>query len=396
MCDYSLELVASRPAKVGDQLVSIGFHQTMTRGFASVDDPNVAVCLLPGTELAFEDEVRCETGIVLSLSFGYRVASFRQINKDQSNRHRDALELPDGKIVLLTHLCRGRERRYCNYRQARRSKSKLSNRRMRSSCSAWDFAVAGAELKAMWGPLTPSASAIGLSSAIRCRAANIVACVRRPVVGIALTLVAISLPDWPSLAEDANALMGRWLVPSREQAKSRISPQCQQYAEADVQTIPESEIEIFSCDDPAFAPQKTRILEFVKSVNEVYRAQKGRSTPRPSLGYARSYERRRRNGRPIFAIRAKSSAELHSKICRSSGIYANRETRNGRWWVIAIRPRRDTGLSPVSRSLPPTGHNEGMPPLGRRAAGDWCPDMRLRMPEGVRGRCLDPKIIIEQ
>ena len=107
MCDYSLELVASRPAKVGDQLVSIGFHQTMTRGFASVDEPNVAVCLLPGTELAFEDEVRCETGIVLSLNLGYTVASFRQINKDQSNRHRDALELPDGKIVLLTHLCKG-------------------------------------------------------------------------------------------------------------------------------------------------------------------------------------------------------------------------------------------------------------------------------------------------
>jgi hypothetical protein len=107
MCDYSLELVASRPAKVGDQLVSTGFHQTMTRGFASVDEPNVAVCLLPGTELAFEDEVRCETGIVLSRRLGYRVASFRQINKDQSNRHRDALELPDGKIVLLTHLCKG-------------------------------------------------------------------------------------------------------------------------------------------------------------------------------------------------------------------------------------------------------------------------------------------------
>jgi hypothetical protein len=107
MCDYSLELVASRPAKVGDQLVSTGFHQTMTRGFASVDEPNVAVCLLPGTELAFEEEVRCETGIVLSRRLGYRVASFRQINNDQSNRHRDALELPDGKIVLLTHLCKG-------------------------------------------------------------------------------------------------------------------------------------------------------------------------------------------------------------------------------------------------------------------------------------------------
>jgi hypothetical protein len=107
MCDYSLELVASRSAEVGDKLVSTGFHRTTTRGFASVDDPSVAVCLLPGTELAFEDEVRCEIGIVLSRSLGFRVASFRQINKGQSNLHRDALELPDGKIVLVTHLCKG-------------------------------------------------------------------------------------------------------------------------------------------------------------------------------------------------------------------------------------------------------------------------------------------------
>ena len=58
MCDYSLHLVASRPAKVGDKLVSTSFPHTTTRGFASVDDRNVAVCLLPGTELAFEEEVR--------------------------------------------------------------------------------------------------------------------------------------------------------------------------------------------------------------------------------------------------------------------------------------------------------------------------------------------------
>jgi hypothetical protein len=57
MCDYSLEL-ASRPAKVGDKLVSTSFPHTVTRGFASVDEPNVAVCLLPGTELAFDKEVR--------------------------------------------------------------------------------------------------------------------------------------------------------------------------------------------------------------------------------------------------------------------------------------------------------------------------------------------------
>jgi hypothetical protein len=92
MCDYSLELVASRPAKVGDRLISAGFRHTVSRGFASVDDPKVAVCLLPGTELAFEDEVRCDTGFIIFRTLGHKVASFRQINGDLPNRHHDALE----------------------------------------------------------------------------------------------------------------------------------------------------------------------------------------------------------------------------------------------------------------------------------------------------------------
>jgi len=58
MGDYSLDLVASRPAKVGDELVTMKFENSMTRGFAAIREPNVAVCLLPGTELAFEKEVK--------------------------------------------------------------------------------------------------------------------------------------------------------------------------------------------------------------------------------------------------------------------------------------------------------------------------------------------------
>jgi hypothetical protein len=103
--------------------------------------------------------------------------------------------------------------------------------------------------------------------------ANVAAAIRRLVAALALILVAIGLAHSPALTDDTGALIGRWLVPSHEQKKSRMSPQCQQYAETDVQPVPASELEIFSCDDPAFAPQKTRILEFVKSVNEVYRAQ---------------------------------------------------------------------------------------------------------------------------
>ena len=49
MCDYSLHLVASRPAKVGDRLVTTEFAGSLTRGFSAVGEPKVAVCLLPGT-----------------------------------------------------------------------------------------------------------------------------------------------------------------------------------------------------------------------------------------------------------------------------------------------------------------------------------------------------------
>ena len=99
MCDYSLHHVASRPARVGDKLVSTSFLNSSTRGFAAVGEPNVAVCLLPGTELAFED-LQCEAAYGFGFKrLSHKVARFRQVDKDQPSVHHDALELPDGQIV---------------------------------------------------------------------------------------------------------------------------------------------------------------------------------------------------------------------------------------------------------------------------------------------------------
>jgi len=106
MCDYSLELIRSRPAKAGDKMVSTSFPNTPTRGFALADDRSVAVCLLPGTELSFEKEVQCD-GVIFSWTPGHKVAKFQQVNKGKWHLHRDALEFPDGKIVLLTQLREG-------------------------------------------------------------------------------------------------------------------------------------------------------------------------------------------------------------------------------------------------------------------------------------------------
>jgi hypothetical protein len=109
MCDYSLHDVTSRPAKVGDKLVSTQFPNAITRGFADPAQPRVAVCLLPGTELAFEREVECDASFrfLPTKKSPHRVARFRQVNLNRPAAHHDALEFPDGKIVLVTDLCEG-------------------------------------------------------------------------------------------------------------------------------------------------------------------------------------------------------------------------------------------------------------------------------------------------
>jgi hypothetical protein len=111
MCDYSLHKVASRPARIEDRLVTTKFTKSITRGFAAVGDPHVAVCLLPGTEIAFEENVECEPscgiGILSNKKIGHRLARFRQINVDNPVTHHDALEFPNGQVVLLTRLCVG-------------------------------------------------------------------------------------------------------------------------------------------------------------------------------------------------------------------------------------------------------------------------------------------------
>lgn len=109
MCDYSLTAVASRPARVGDELVSSCFSRSVTRGFAAVTEPEVAVCLRPGTELVFDKEVEFEWLIAFlpTRKVGQTVARFRHIDQDTQCVHHDALEFPNGKIVLLTRLVPG-------------------------------------------------------------------------------------------------------------------------------------------------------------------------------------------------------------------------------------------------------------------------------------------------
>jgi len=121
MCDYSLHHVGSRPAKGSDKLMTMELARaTSTRGFAAVGEfgaklvihegpPNVAVCLLPGTELAFNDEVQYDRALRL-LGKGrikHKVARFREIEMNDPHRHYDALEFPNGQVLKVSRLAAG-------------------------------------------------------------------------------------------------------------------------------------------------------------------------------------------------------------------------------------------------------------------------------------------------
>ena len=86
------------------------FQNSLTGGFAAIEEPTVAVCLLPGTEVAFETEVECENVFKVFRTqklIRQKVARFRQVNLEQPNVHHDALEFPDGQVVKLTRLREG-------------------------------------------------------------------------------------------------------------------------------------------------------------------------------------------------------------------------------------------------------------------------------------------------
>jgi hypothetical protein len=107
MGDYSLQHVKSRPAKIGDQLTTRDFGLG-TRGFSASEDKNVAVCVLPGTELSFTAEVR-RMGLWPwhAKVINQKTAIFRRINQHNPFANHDALEFPDGQLVPLTYLAEG-------------------------------------------------------------------------------------------------------------------------------------------------------------------------------------------------------------------------------------------------------------------------------------------------
>lgn len=105
MCDYSLEHVATRPAKVADKLVVSSFPNTMTRGFVAVGNCDTAVCLRPGTEIAFDRAALYEHPVThADTEAGSTQARFRQVDMHLPHVHHDVLEFASGEVVPLTRI----------------------------------------------------------------------------------------------------------------------------------------------------------------------------------------------------------------------------------------------------------------------------------------------------
>jgi hypothetical protein len=94
MCDYSLNAVKTRPANVDDRL-TIRMFGWSTRGFAAAEDRSVAVCLLPGTELSFAEEVRKVHSWPWSPpTIRHKTAIFRKVNQSNPTVHHDSSNSP--------------------------------------------------------------------------------------------------------------------------------------------------------------------------------------------------------------------------------------------------------------------------------------------------------------
>jgi hypothetical protein len=98
MCDYSLEMYGSRPAREGELYVSTRFPSGSI-GFAAPGDPRVPVC------------VQCDTKIVLtdvppSMQKTYGVGPEVEtiFAQRETGLYRDGLRLKDGRFVSLQDL----------------------------------------------------------------------------------------------------------------------------------------------------------------------------------------------------------------------------------------------------------------------------------------------------
>ena len=98
MCDYSLEMYGSRPAREGELYVTTRFPSGSI-GFASAGDPRTAVCMQCDTKVML-------TNIPVALQNALRIGAEAEtlFAQREAGLYRDGLRLADGRFVSLQDL----------------------------------------------------------------------------------------------------------------------------------------------------------------------------------------------------------------------------------------------------------------------------------------------------
>ena len=98
MCDYSLEMYGSRPAREGEYYVTTRFPSGSI-GFSATGDPATAVCMQCDTRVTLTD---IPTDLQVRLNVGEKAeVVFAQID---SGAYRDGMRLASGRFVSLQEL----------------------------------------------------------------------------------------------------------------------------------------------------------------------------------------------------------------------------------------------------------------------------------------------------
>lgn len=112
MCDYSLEMYRSRPARVGEQYVTTQFASGSV-GLTAPGDCHTAVCLMADTKLKLEhipervQRTFCLTASEEAVFVRMERSGFFGHFRGETGSHRDAIRFGNGAEVLLQRLGAG-------------------------------------------------------------------------------------------------------------------------------------------------------------------------------------------------------------------------------------------------------------------------------------------------
>jgi len=98
MCDYSLEMYGSRPAREGELYVTTRFPSGSI-GFAAPGDPRIPVCVQCDTKVVLTD-----VPVAMQATYGVGAEVETIFAQRDTGLYRDGLRLANGRFVSLQDL----------------------------------------------------------------------------------------------------------------------------------------------------------------------------------------------------------------------------------------------------------------------------------------------------